>query len=445
MSGSKGNFNLSLGGGVRNFPNSTVSLESLFSNSTTIPCKDGSTYTPAPGDERLLRISYYDGSEWQRFAPQTLKAVPYATEARRAEVAAKVGNFAVESLLRISGDTNLAALTATEGAHLVSLAQGSSDIYLRRNAISTSCTNKQTLSYISVSDTWGCSDISFPVTSVAGRTGAISLDYGDISNGSGKYLSYKPNNTACAAGQVLKWNTADSAWKCGDDSTNAGTVTAVTSAHSYLSVVNSGTTPSISANVGTVSGTLAAGNDSRFSDARIPTGSAAGDLDSSYPSPDVVGILGRKISFNGDTLDAEDSLPHGAVLIYDSTEDEWTLKKTGCDTANGWSLRSTKGVPFCMKKLADTAKNFKDNLALCLSNQADLCTLTQIAAACEDDFLQNDVILWTSQFMGTDIDNIPYYTTLLCSASTNTWTPSDRDQDSINTLQRPYCCRPLNR
>lgn len=38
--------------------------------------------------------------------------------------------------------------------------------------------------------------ISFPVLSVAGRTGAVTLNYGDILNGAGAYLTDQPNNTA---------------------------------------------------------------------------------------------------------------------------------------------------------------------------------------------------------------------------------------------------------
>ncbi|HRO66097.1 MAG TPA: tail fiber domain-containing protein [Pseudobdellovibrionaceae bacterium] len=36
-----------------------------------------------------------------------------------------------------------------------------------------------------------------------------------ISSGTGLYLTYKPDNTACSAGQVLKWQ--NSRWECGDD------------------------------------------------------------------------------------------------------------------------------------------------------------------------------------------------------------------------------------
>ncbi|WP_374075324.1 tail fiber domain-containing protein [Bdellovibrio bacteriovorus] len=72
--------------------------------------------------------------------------------------------------------------------------------------------------------------IAFPVTSVATKTGAVTLDYGDINSAALKYLTYKPNNIACTDGQVMKWVTADSRWECANDTdtSSGGTVTNIT-------------------------------------------------------------------------------------------------------------------------------------------------------------------------------------------------------------------------
>ncbi|WP_374000654.1 tail fiber domain-containing protein [Bdellovibrio bacteriovorus] len=69
--------------------------------------------------------------------------------------------------------------------------------------------------------------IAFPVVSVAGKTNAVTLDVGDIGNAAGKYFIYRPNNTACTDGQVLKWVAANNRWECGTDTdtSSGGTVT----------------------------------------------------------------------------------------------------------------------------------------------------------------------------------------------------------------------------
>lgn len=63
-----------------------------------------------------------------------------------------------------------------------------------------------------------------------------------------------------------------------------------------------------------------AGNDSRLSDARIPTGTAAGDLGGTYPAPQVTKLRGRSVSNIAPT--------DGYALLWNAGASEWQPNKT---------------------------------------------------------------------------------------------------------------------
>lgn len=93
----------------------------------------------------------------------------------------------------------------------------------------------------------------------------------------------KSSIPSCTPGQVLFAN--GSTISCVTDSGGSGTVATVVGSGPITATGT--TTITVGVNVGTTAGTVAAGDDARFSDSRTPTGTAGGNLSGSYPNPTI--------------------------------------------------------------------------------------------------------------------------------------------------------------
>lgn len=194
-----------------------LKMEEIFANNgvkipNLLDCAPGeSEYISQKLDQRWMEIAYNDntGYGWDDLPPMSLNYVPFAVNAHDAQ---HIGGTPATSVLRV-GNNNapIPAMDISDYNKLINLLSVDLDIYER-----------------------------------TGKLNGYSLP------------------SSFAAGDVLSWD--GTKWVAAQVPTgNSGTVTNVTG-DSYISVAagTGTTTPALSANVGKVSGTLAAGDDDRF-------------------------------------------------------------------------------------------------------------------------------------------------------------------------------------
>lgn len=114
-------------------------------------------------------------------------------------------------------------------------------------------------------------------------------------------------------------------------STVNGTVTSVSSSNSYITVTNGTTTPSLTLNVGTTAGTVAAGNDSRFPSSVCASGKLMRWNGTSWVCEDIDD--GTKVSKSGDTMTGTLTLPPDG-LVVGNTQLVATGSKVGIGTGS---------------------------------------------------------------------------------------------------------------
>jgi hypothetical protein len=220
---SAGAFQVEVGGGTSTFNISFInalSSSSFASVSPTNTCGGSFTVT----SPRFLRAHYYNGSMYLALSPDvTLAGAPYSAVAQTLQGKLPSDLIQVNTSTQLSQGNLEAAFSNTNYPILTQLLAGTSSLYLK---------NGQALSTPTVSSP------------------------GSISSPTAGMQVYDSTTNQLKIYDGSAWVTLGAG--------SAGTVTNVSSSSSYLSVATGTTTPIITANIGTVANTLAAGNDSRI-------------------------------------------------------------------------------------------------------------------------------------------------------------------------------------
>lgn len=369
MTSSLGHFSLNVGQGT-NANVSALSLVQSFENSTSKTGSGGCVYNPVSNDSRRLRFSYNDGVESVTLpSDQMTFSVPFSWTAQNVEgltksnilqVSTQSTQVKLDTVLTgysalidlIAGNSNLyskssdlplvaGVLDLSTGGVLVSntpssgqsaVNQNYTDVNLGGETLNlTGLTNGQVLTWNQALSQWQPSSLT--VGTVTSVTASAPLS---VANGtSAPVISLQPGVTA---GEVLRWS--GTVWernnvRASELKSAAGllqlptstctvskTLVYVTPTDTYscsdiaiASTQVSGLGGSAILNVGTLAGTVAAGNDSRITGAIQPSQSIAGDLSGTYASPIVEKIRSVNVSATAPT--------NGQVLKYNLAQTRW--------------------------------------------------------------------------------------------------------------------------
>lgn len=306
-----GYMEVSIGRGSRTSYDAGLSMVEAFDNSKARTGLNlaGTTngtcnYTPTTGDRRTTRLTFNVGSD-QLVIDFNMAAMPFAVQA---ENAAQLGGLDSSAYLRTNSSQGLIQANLEGLMNALVNNSGQAVVYNGSSFVPSA---------LSSSADW--SQITNKPTAFAPT--AHGHYYSDLLNNPGAYLNYKPNNIACANGEVLKWNS--SRWECAADKD-----TVVTSLD-YSAITNK---PSVFAPDLSMLGTLAQKNS--VADAQVT------DVNVSK----ITSSAGAYFTYQPNNVSCTD----GQTLKWNSTNSRWECgsDNDSVTTALSWSQITSKPTTF---------------------------------------------------------------------------------------------------
>ncbi|QDK38050.1 hypothetical protein DOE51_10855 [Bdellovibrio sp. NC01] len=273
MINSGGVFDVPIGSGAIIYPTSgSFKILDAFNNMATYTCLGGATYNASQGDLRKLQVQFHDGVGWNQITPDSvIRSVPFAAYSLAAE---KLGDKTAAEFVLKTGIPNCAAsgkilsadasgftcvtdqagavvgqtsgtVAAGDDSRFSSLASDISNLTtavsgkVSQSQFPASCLANQTLTFMSPTGSFTCSNISISGSQLSGNiagnaagfTGSLS---GDVTGGQGatKVVALQNKNISATAptdGQVLQWSNSSNKWEPTTlPAANPGTITGVT-------------------------------------------------------------------------------------------------------------------------------------------------------------------------------------------------------------------------
>jgi hypothetical protein len=272
---SQASFNLLIGKGSTSFagnknPATPINISSVFDNSTPKSCgASTSSYTPTANDIRHLRIQFYDGTQWTSLGDSLVSSTAFAEHASDIQGMGPSSFIQANSTTAQVTQTNVESVFKSSGmvADLIALIMGSSSKYLQSNGSAAPVSANAPTAPNQIANK------GYVDSKIAGETvdpTVLSLTASDI----GKQLSWDGSKWVATAASVSGINQLTGDVTASGTGSVAATIAPLAVTDSKIASVSAskitGSIPYSLLPSGKVANTVAAGDDSRFTDARAP-------------------------------------------------------------------------------------------------------------------------------------------------------------------------------